>query len=137
MPFCTNCGKNISDDNSFCSYCGAPVNTVSVVVNNSDVSDREYSMKEMNRLWNYFSEDFTKRETISSYNNTINELRADNAKQERLIRSNLSITKHVVSGSICTILGLIFAVILYVVFVASKTVVYDGSDFVFYHIRFL
>ncbi len=48
-------------------------------------------MKEMNRLWNYFSEDFTKRETISSYNNTINELRADNAKQERLIRSNLSI----------------------------------------------
>ncbi len=39
MPFCTNCGKNISDDNSFCSYCGAPVNTVSVVVNNSDVSD--------------------------------------------------------------------------------------------------
>ena len=68
MAFCSNCGAEIADGTKFCPSCGTAVNgqSVSAVADsNSRLLDKENSLKELSKIYEYFEK---KRSVYDEWN---------------------------------------------------------------------
>lgn len=75
--FCNECGKEFQDDMNFCPYCGVRVNNAqeSDKPVDTEKTEREKSLNEINKLLNYFSQKATEYKKHDRVTDILNKLR--------------------------------------------------------------